>query len=259
MDHFRKKLERTTIEAVGVSGVQLWAAALHLMNLTRAIVPSTASQRRDPEVIASMSVVASDEQRMDAPVDIPQSVVSHSSKQPASSQISGSDFPTLPAFPHKILRIITAPDNSVTVVDSTPTKPSREKGLAPRSSPLKNEKSPVVSRTLSNPATNISLIAQGLGNLGEVSIPTYTPPINQMVKKSEDWPMGLHGHLWIRALTQIGRDGGVLSKRQVESVVRYAGEKDSLRVEMEGMGRARSVQIWGGLERMGCLEYEMEM
>lgn len=69
--------------------------------------------------------------------------------------------------------------------------------------------------------------------------------------------MGLHEHLWIRALVEVGMAGGVLSRRQVESVVRYARDGDSLGVEMEGMGRARSVQIWAVLERMGCLEYEV--
>lgn len=71
--------------------------------------------------------------------------------------------------------------------------------------------------------------------------------------------MGMHEHLWIRVLSQIGREGGVLSVRQMEAVIKYAGDRDSLRVEMEAMGRAKSVQIWGVLDRMGCLEYEMEM
>lgn len=100
----------------------------------------------------------------------------------------------------------------------------------------------------------ISLISLGLKNLrknGWDKKKTYTPPIDQMVRKSEEWPMGMHEHLWIRVLREIAGKIGMMSGRQVDAVIRYASDRDSLRVERAAMGRARSVQIWAALERMG--------
>jgi hypothetical protein len=54
-------------------------------------------------------------------------------------------------------------------------------------------------------------------------------------------------------------DDGILSATQLDAVVRYANDRDTLRVELMAMGKADSVQLWGVLDRMVCLEYEMEM
>ncbi|QDS75144.1 hypothetical protein FKW77_007847 [Venturia effusa] len=260
MDRLRKKLQRTTIEAVGVNGVQLWAAALELLNLTRAIVPPTVLHRPVAATVASMPNSAPNEASVKTLVEAP--IIEQSTNIPPVS--NAADFPplqpALPAFPHKTLRIIATNEGPATVFEaSTPPKPSRGKGLAPRSSPAKAEPLFASSPPPYNPPTKVSLITQGLRKMAMAAKADYIPPIDQMLRRSETWPMGMHEHLWIRVLCQIARDGGVLSARQIDAVIKYARDRHTLRIEMETTGRADSVQIWGVLDRMGCLEYEVEM
>ncbi|KAE9964608.1 hypothetical protein BLS_002863 [Venturia inaequalis] len=186
MEHLQKKLQRTTIEAVGVRRVQLWSAALNLMNLTRAIAPPTTSHQRRATPVAPTPVLTPDE--------------------PAPWVFSNTQFPALTAFPRRPLST------------STTAPPPSGKGLAPRPTPTKSNKSLPASKDPATPAPT-SLLTQGFRNLGTVSKVVYTPPVDQTVRKSAAWPMGLHEHLWIRALVEVGMAGGVLSRRQVDSVV----------------------------------------
>lgn len=48
----------------------------------------------------------------------------------------------------------------------------------------------------------------------------------------------------------------ILSDRQRRAVVAHGKSRETLRHEIEALGKARSTQIWLVLERMGCLMYD---
>jgi hypothetical protein len=248
MLHLRKKLQRTTIETVGVNGVQLWAAALRLMALTRAIVPPSVPLPPTPVI---------------TPMEEPPESPLYGEEMMQLEGLDDSVFPplppVLPTFPHKILRIVAATKHRHSGVGAfAVAKPARGKGLAPRGSPNKSDKSSSSKDVSASAPTSadspIKFQKRSTTDNSSRSLSQYT-----FEHRSATWPMGLHPHLWNRILLLSASDDEILSTAQRDAVVRYASDRNTLRVELMAMGKADSVQLWGVLDRMGCLEYEMEM
>jgi hypothetical protein len=248
MEHLRKKLQRTTIESVGVNGVQLWAAALRLMTVARAIFP--------PGVILPPTFVI-------APTEEPPESPLHKEDVVELGGTDDSIFPPLPpifqAFPHKTLRIVASSEAATTTsAASTASKPTRGKGLAPRGSPTKSEK----SSTAKDSTTPATLPANN-SNKGRNRSTTVTSS-RSLLKyvfehRSGTWPAGLLPYLWNRVLLQTASADGILSATQRNAVIRYASDRNTLKIELQSQGKADSHQLWGILDRMGCLAYEVDV
>lgn len=235
MEHLRKKLQRTTIESIGVNGVQLWASALRLMNTARNFMPSVVAPLEAPPA---------------SPVlEAPPSSPVFDDANPPLDGLDTHDFPplppALPAFPHRTLRILASSEAGTTKTSKSPAvfKTPRGKGLAPRHSSSKSDKSSNYSGKAQYPAA-----------------PSSTRiPATQADPPSSTWRGGLPPSIWNRIFRQLATGDGILSTRQCEKVIRYAMDRNMLRVELAAKGKADSVQLWGILERCGCLGVEIVM
>lgn len=276
IEHYRKKLQRTTIEDVGVHGVQLWSAAIRLMVLTRTIVPPRAlpSPAPVPPTPFSTPIEELDESPLDEQIS-------------DQSNILDTAFPplppVLPAFPHKTVRIVAGASSSKAATEpiaplnatrrgkgraprlstksTTPCRAIPDGSVTPMTSPTKEfSNNLATTRVTGDPPSATPKAAKQVNRsrtLTDASIDSLIP--YQFVMRSATWPGGLHPHLWRRVIVQTAIDGGVLSPAQVDNVLAYGEERGTLRIEMEAMGKKESVQLWGILDRMGCLEYEMEL
>ena len=70
-------------------------------------------------------------------------------------------------------------------------------------------------------------------------------------------PCGFSEDAWRRILASASGADEILSKSQQLSVVRYTMDRGTLDKEQESLGLKQSAQIWKVLERMACLNYEM--
>ena len=69
---------------------------------------------------------------------------------------------------------------------------------------------------------------------------------------------GLDEQTWGRVISLACEGQKVVSPGQELAILRWARDRQSLRREMEALGKAESAQIWKVLEGMGCLAYDSD-
>lgn len=244
LDRGRKKLQRTTIEEYPRSEVELWASALRMLALVREYLvrSSLSSEARtedwERERRSNSGTPPTEHSTPDRRSDKAEGIYKDQERR------ENDRHKTQESYSSKlVVDVRLANGEALSTVEAAPRPVSpqifRRPGL--RNTAISSPASSSVAAS-DSPSPGRGRLA---GGVHRCKVPR--PP--EMVGKL---PIGA----WASTLRMLADPKGVLSERQIEAIVKYGRQKETLLAERELLGKTRGVQIWWVLESMGCLTYE---
>ena len=241
LDRARSRIQGDILRDVGISGNDLWNAAMRMLRYSRIILLQRSKVRKDwaaHTVERPVRHLLSSESRVLA-----------NSKQLATFSTTQCDldaFPTLPSSPRSSLsstkkQPLGNGNPNFTII---PRDPIRRKGS------IKTARGPITFHN--GPLDRVKA--------DETSL-RPSPTINRTDAEDADGtklPCGLPESVWTWILTYAADAEGLLSARQRKAVVLWAMDRQSLNEEMGALGKSDSQQVWRVLNGMGCLAYDEE-
>ena len=281
LESYRKKAERSTIEDLGTSSIQLWSTALKMLCCIRSLCKFDNNQKFERSKGAGVSSPLSGATLVDPGYDDDAVQQSLSTSRPPPQAMTLINGKTLTSSP--VQQTVYTGAGAAFTIDFPKLQTSKQ---AVRSQslllpPVHSTSSRNTNRNESDgnattTAATFADVANRASATADLTLLNQYQHHHHASKQDGLYPWHIHlpsltrrqsqgrgrtplpQHVWRRIVAlAVGGPPDALSEAQMNKVFAWAVDRSTLGIELDRLGKSESAQIWMVLDVMGCLAYEV--